>query len=260
MPSISFFEAGVMIQGLRLGLLRRVPPQSQDRGIDVGDLQVQAEGRDDVDRILGDQAVSALAPAKGFFGVHSLGLLLLQAGHLLLELVDQALAVELEDFGLVGPGFGLRRVVSPGGFEKLADMAHQDARVEGFAVEAVGPQLHGELFILLVDVGGRVEDERETPPARVGPDRAAELVAVHDRHQDVRNHQIPCPRLEDVQGFLPIGRFRRPEACPGKEVFQKIAVLFQVVDDEDVHGVTPSPCIKRSSTLMKTGGSIGFSI
>ena len=123
--------------------------------------------------------------------------------------------------------------------------------------EAVRTEAEREVPILVRRVGGGVEDQRDRGESRFGLHRAAELIAIHDRHQDVRDHEIGAGTLQLRQGFLPVARRRHLMAVAPEKRLEEVAVFGHVVGDYDPHD-----CSRRNPAIwaMIISGSMGFSM
>jgi len=182
---------------------------------------------------------------------------------LLSQLAEQGFAVVLVEFPFFHvPGCRLVR-----GRAELQDFFNdplQFFRFLGFDDEAVGAQAQGKSLIFWLGVCRGVKYEGHVPQDGVCLAVPAQAVAVHDRHENVGHDQI---------GRVPPGHFQRFGAVHGghdfvidpfQERFQQVAVLKDVVNDQDTLHALPFPSVYRPRNFsicdMKVSGFMGFSI
>jgi hypothetical protein len=117
--------------------------------------------------------------------------LLLELKELVLELPNQCRVVLAEVLCLGGrrrfsdPQLTPLVLVKDGGED-----GHEPVRFARLDDEALGSQVEGELLVLRIGVGRRVEDEGDAPQRLVLLPCPAKRKSVHDGHQDVRDHEI----------------------------------------------------------------------
>jgi hypothetical protein len=77
------------------------------------------------------------------------------------------------------------------------------------------------------------------------------LVAVADRHHDVEQHKVEDLRGNQFQRLLAVGRdFRVVMALAAQAADQQVAVVLDVVDNEDACGLPRNVPAARSGSLM----------
>jgi hypothetical protein len=128
----------------------------------------------------------------------------LQFQGLLFQLPHQPLAVEPQGLRLLRGRRGSRGGPS-GHLRDLLYGLDQGVRLAGLLDEAVCPYPQGELLVLGARVGGRVDDHRDLPQGLVPSHPAAQLEAVRDGHEDVRDDQVEAAMGEPLQGLGAVG-------------------------------------------------------
>ena len=111
-------------------------------------------------------------------------------------------------------------------------------RVEGLAEKPVGAQLQGEHLVLLVDIGGRQKNEGQRPQTARW-DRISRqswypsMTGI--RMSEITRSQVPSSSIS--RAFFPLDA--SATVCPlaREQACQQVAIVFLVVDDQDVHGV-----------------------
>jgi len=192
-----------------------------------------------------------LQPAVGLF----------QLRHLVFQAAHQRFAVARQ--GRFGRGGGAAARARLG----VSGQDGQDRRQEvlglgGLGQVGLGAQLVAQLAVPGVGVGGRVEDERDVAQANVGHPLAAQGVAIHDRHQDVRDHQVGGSLAGHLQGLGPVRGREHFQTLASQQGLQEIEVLGVVVDDQDpLHGPGSGSRGRRwqRTCSTKRSGSMGFS-
>ena len=188
----------------------------------------------------------------------------LQLERLFLQFADEGLAIDLQQRRLSAGGIFRHCRAS----RQIARLNAANARQEIFRLgrfqdKAVRPKAERELFILRIGVGGGINDERDLPQTVVGLPMAQEGVAVHDRHEQVRDDEVRrlLPRFNQGFGAVP-GRFHG-KLVAGEQRLQVVEVVLLVIDDEDkVHGASSAEDNgpNRATWSTKLSGLIGFSM
>jgi len=119
-------------------------------------------------------------------------------------------AIEVETEAAVAAdlrrAIGCGLVVRPDAPQHRLDPCRQLARAERLGHVVVTAQLEADDPVDLV-VARRQEHDRD---ARVAPERAADVGAVHLRHQDVEHDQVGPGGCESGQRFATVGRLCHP--------------------------------------------------
>ncbi len=157
-----------------------------------------------VDLAEGFQALG-VAP-EGLLRLLASSELLLEVERSLLQLRDEPVAVEPEDFGLF-----LQLRLSPLGsllrpLEDGLDPGEERVRLGRLADEVVSADFHREVGVAVLGVGGGVEDEQLVAERVVLPDLSTEPKAVHHRHQDVGDDQVGWLRPRTLQRLFAVRR------------------------------------------------------
>ncbi len=162
----------------------------------------------------------------------------LELDHLLLQLADENLVVLPEVHLLIALRLH-RRCRAAGAVlpENLLEHADQGFRLLGLDDEPVRPQSPGELLVLRVRVGGGVVDKGYPAEHGVLLPLAAELKAVHDRHENIGDDHVRRVLTGELEGLGSVGRRDHSVPMPAEEGLQHVGVLRVVIDDEDMlHG------------------------
>ena len=160
--------------------------------------------------------------------------LVLQLEHLLFELAHQPVVVEEQHLLLRRLGRG-RRMRLPGSRGHLANHRQQSLRFGRFHEKAVGAAASGQVLVLGVGVGAGVDEHGQVAQAGIGADLAAELEAVHHRHEDVADHQVKRFGAEHGQGLAAVCGGAHAVAVPLEENLQQVAALVIVIHGENTH-------------------------
>ncbi len=188
--------------------------------------------------------------------------LVLQLEHLLLELAHQPVVVEEQHllFRRFGRG-GRVRKTCPG--DHLPDHGQQLFRLGRLHQEAVRAAAPGQGLVLGIGVGAGVDEDGQVVQAGVGADLAAELKAVHHRHEDVADHQVEGFGGEQFQGLATVCGTAHGVAVAAEQNLQQVAGLPVVIHGEKSHTASRSvaqPARWRRISSTKVVGSMGFSM
>jgi hypothetical protein len=83
-----------------------------------------------------------------------------------------------------------------------------------FDEEAIGSDIERKSLVGFAGVSRRVENRRDIGSARIGAHGAAELEAVHFRHQDIADDEVEILAVEFLQRFHAVSRgFQRMSLC-----------------------------------------------
>ena len=131
-------------------------------------------------------------------------------------------------------GLRLDRVVVALDAQQRVDSRKQLRLVERLGDEVVGARLDRSELLLLA-AGGDHHDGQEAG-GDVGPERPADLVAVHLRHQDVQQDEIDRLCGDALERLTTRVRRDHVVAARGQDRLQQPHVLRKVVDHEDPRG------------------------
>src|SRR6202022_149028 len=123
--------------------------------------------------------------------------------------------------------------------------------------EIVGARLERARFVLIHARGH--EDDRKKARCLARADSAAQLVAVHPRHQDVHEEQIRMPFGDQAKRLIAGLRRQDLVALGRKQRLEQSQVLRSVVDREDLRGHAARPRAQKPRTsAAKVFTSTGF--
>ena len=180
-------------------------------------------GRQAVQRI-GGEALAFLQGAVGFGKLR----------HLLFEFANQdVIVLAIEDLLILRRR---RRRREHGDWRCLECFLHigqQDIVLHRAGNVAGDAEPLGQRFILGIEVGGGIEDERDQAQDGIVTARATEEEAIHDRHQDVGDDQVGRCGARGSQRFGPIGRGDHRIAGRLQHRAPEIELLLVVIDNQD---------------------------
>jgi hypothetical protein len=150
----------------------------------------------------------------------------------------------------------LRRLLGARGQHRL-DLAQNLRVLRGFeqhARDAV--RLCERLRVPAAEVR-RIEDDRHARGGRIGLQAPRELVAVHRRHEHIRDHEVGSCLLRALETFAPVHRARHAMTRSLEERSKRLAVRAVVVGDEDGghrgvdnHGATACPRLPHDANYF----------
>lgn len=180
----------------------------------------------------------------------------------LVELLDETFVVEAMELGRLGR---LARGRRRGGLGNLQqgriDPREELDRVHRLSDEGPCPERQGETVVLLRRVGGRVENERALPQARVFLPGPAEREAVHDGHQDVGDGEVRRQAPGDLESLFAVASDRDEVPRVPEDELQEAEGVLVVLDHEGSHGQASRASAERKHRTWpsKVAGSSGFS-
>jgi hypothetical protein len=161
----------------------------------------------------------------------------LEVEHLLLQLRDEPRVVFLQVDGLVLRFLDCGAVLRPAGFrERLLQRLHELIGLHRLDEEALRAKAQRKGGVARIGVGSRVKDEGDAGEARVALQLAAELKAIHARHEDIRDHEIILAGVGEAQGLHAVAGRIHFVAVPAQQGLEHVEVLGLVIDAQDFHG------------------------
>src|SRR4030095_4791540 len=180
--------------------------------------------------------------------------------HLLLELRNQARVVFLQvnrlAFRCLIDIRGYRRAL----LEDIFDRLHENIRLDGLHDETIRAEAHAEGGVLGVGISGRVKDEWDKPRLVAAFELAAELEAVHSRHEDIRDDQIVIVALGKVKRVNAVAGGINLVAVTAEQGLEHVQILGLVIDTKDFHGCSAAGERKRPMSLRNDSVEMGFSM
>ena len=131
---------------------------------------------------------------------------------------------------------GLRRCGDFFLTERFGHDAQHRFRLRRLGQDVRDTAVLGELLRLGSVEVRRTEDDWRRTKGRVRAQLANEFVAVHRRHQDVRNHEIRMLDARDGERLCPTARLEQAVTVIAEQSHQVLPVLGAIVDDQNLGG------------------------
>ncbi len=170
---------------------------------------------------------------------------LLELEGFFLQFMDEDFVIFLIQIGFFKIGRVHRRKFAALGFRHyLVDPVKKRFRFGGFEDKVVRSQIQSEPFIFWIGIGGGVDDEGNGLQASIRFPVAQERVAVHHRHEQIRDDQVRRVLPRQDQGFGAMVGGNHLETVALQESAQKVEILLLVVDNQNsghFHGGSSFP-------------------
>ena len=117
--------------------------------------------------------------------------------------------------------------------QRLVDRAHDHLGVGRLGQHPAHAACLRQQDRFLLAVGGRIKDDGHVGQRGIGMHARDEFVAVHVRHEDVRDDQVRPLGAQYFQRVGAIGRLQQAVAAVAQQCCQEFAVQHMIVNDQD---------------------------
>ena len=148
--------------------------------------------------------------------------------------------------------------------QHLLNNAYQQVRLTGLHHEPGRTDFQGQGLILGAGIGGSIKNKRNPAQPRLVLDPAAQLKAIHYRHENIAENQLVLPVSQRLKRLGTVGRQISLQPVPFEQGLKQVLIFLVIVNAENAHGqpAAPSwPGVQNCRiSAAKVSGLIGFSI